>query len=211
MWLWHAVDDGSANSRGSNRNVQRKGSSRLTPPSTTTSTLRIAISNLPSTGSSRNQTYIGTEPKAVGTAPAAPVPREAARSGTARAPCAAGARGSSLDPRLLDAGNDLELAAAAGAALDLDAEHALQAPCPAHRHMSGRRWRGRIRGRPLRRTPAPLRGRHRRAPPAVRANTPWNLVIGIRGGGTSAASRAIRSGGSSTMCVVPSRHGVLSA
>jgi hypothetical protein len=32
----------------------------------------------------------------------------------------------------------------------------------------------------------------------------------MRGGGTSAASRAIRSSGSSTMCVVPSRYGVLS-
>src|SRR5690606_31210814 len=36
------------------------------------------------------------------------------------------------DLRLLDAGDDLELAAATGAALDLDAEHALQAPRPVH-------------------------------------------------------------------------------
>lgn len=32
----------------------------------------------------------------------------------------------------------------------------------------------------------------------------------IRSGGTSAARRAIRSSGSSTMCVVPSRYGVFS-
>ena len=36
-------------------------------------------------------------------------------------------------------GEDLELAAAAGAALDLDAEHALQALRPVHRHLSRRR------------------------------------------------------------------------
>lgn len=42
------------------------------------------------------------------------------------------------------------------------------------------------------------------------ANTPWNRVRCIRGGGTSAASLAIRSSGSSTMCVVPSRYGALS-
>jgi hypothetical protein len=42
------------------------------------------------------------------------------------------------------------------------------------------------------------------------ANTPWNLVRCIRGSGTSAASLAIRSSGSSTMCVVPSRYGALS-
>ena len=32
--------------------------------------------------------------------------------------------------------------------------------------------------------------------------------LDIRGGGTNAARRAIRSSGSSTMCVVPSRYGV---
>lgn len=32
-----------------------------------------------------------------------------------------------------------------------------------------------------------------------------------RGGGTSAARRAIKSSGSSTICVVPSRYGVFSA
>jgi hypothetical protein len=42
------------------------------------------------------------------------------------------------------------------------------------------------------------------------ANTPWYRVRCIRGGGTSAASLAIRSSGSSTMCVVPSRYGVFS-
>ena len=40
MWLWRAVDDEGANNRDSNRNVQRKGLSRHTPPSTTTSALR---------------------------------------------------------------------------------------------------------------------------------------------------------------------------
>ncbi len=35
-------------------------------------------------------------------------------------------------------------------------------------------------------------------------NTPWNWVRCIRDGGTSAASRALRSSGSRTICVVPS-------
>ncbi len=38
------------------------------------------------------------------------------------------------------------------------------------------------------------------------ANTPWTLVKCMRGGGTSAADRAIRSSGSGTMCVW-CRHG----
>ncbi len=42
------------------------------------------------------------------------------------------------------------------------------------------------------------------------ANTPWYLVKCIRGGGTSATRRAIRSRGSRTTCVVPSRYGVFS-
>jgi hypothetical protein len=42
---------------------------------------------------------------------------------------------------------------------------------------------------------------------ACAANTPWNLVKCTRGGGTSAAKRAMKSKGSSTMCVVPSRYG----
>jgi hypothetical protein len=37
--------------------------------------------------------------------------------------------------RLLNAGDDLEPTAAARTALDLNAEHALQAPRPAHRHV----------------------------------------------------------------------------
>ena len=41
------------------------------------------------------------------------------------------------------------------------------------------------------------------------AKTPWYPVRCIRGGGTSAVRRAIRSSGSSTMCVVPSWYGVL--
>jgi transposase-like protein len=39
--IW-SFDDGSANNRGSSRSVQRKGFSRLTPPSTTTSTFKDA-------------------------------------------------------------------------------------------------------------------------------------------------------------------------
>src|SRR5580692_6325461 len=66
--------------------------------------------------------------------------------------------------RLLDAGDDLQLPAAARAALYLDTEHSLQPSCPAHRHMPWRRWLGRISARHRRRrcTPAPLRRRHRR-------------------------------------------------
>jgi transposase-like protein len=40
MWLWRAVDDGSESNSGSSLNVQRKGFSQLTPPSTTTSTFK---------------------------------------------------------------------------------------------------------------------------------------------------------------------------
>src|SRR5580692_9334962 len=61
--------------------------------------------------------------------------------------------------RLLDAGDDLQLATAARAALDLYTEHSLQPSCPAHRHMPGRRRLDRISPRHRRRrcTPAPLR------------------------------------------------------
>src|SRR5271167_5016963 len=61
--------------------------------------------------------------------------------------------------RLLDAGDDLQLPAAARAALDLYTEHSLQPSCPAHRHMPGRRRLDRISPRHRRRrcTPAPLR------------------------------------------------------
>ena len=40
------------------------------------------------------------------------------------------------------------------------------------------------------------------------ANTPWNLVKFTLGLGTSAASLAMKSSGSNTTCVVPSRQGV---
>src|SRR5271170_5137429 len=65
--------------------------------------------------------------------------------------------------RLLDAGDDLQLPAAARAALDLDTEHSLQPSCPAHPHMPRRRGLDRIspRHRRPRCTPAPLRRRHR--------------------------------------------------
>src|SRR5271167_4355955 len=53
--------------------------------------------------------------------------------------------------RLLDAGDDLQLPAAARAALDLDTEHSLQPSCPAHRHMPGRRRLDRISPRHRRR------------------------------------------------------------
>jgi len=42
------------------------------------------------------------------------------------------------------------------------------------------------------------------------ANTPWNRVRLTLGFGTSAAKRAMKSSGSKTTCVVPSRQGVLS-
>jgi hypothetical protein len=65
--------------------------------------------------------------------------------------------------RLLDAGDDLELSTTARAALDLYAEHSLQPSRPAHRHMPWRRRLGRFSARyqRLRRTPAPMRRRHR--------------------------------------------------
>ena len=43
------------------------------------------------------------------------------------------------------------------------------------------------------------------------ANTPWKRVRLTRGLGTKATSRAIKSIGSKTTCVVPSRYGVLSS
>jgi hypothetical protein len=43
---------------------------------------------------------------------------------------------------------------------------------------------------------------------ALAANTPWYLVKWTRGGGTSAARRAMKSKGSSRMSLVPSRYGV---
>ncbi len=71
--------------------------------------------------------------------------------------------------RLLDAGDDLQLATAARAALDLYTEHSLQPSCPAHRHMPGRRRLDRISPRHRRRrcTPAPLH----------RSRTPWPLSM----------------------------------
>jgi len=45
---------------------------------------------------------------------------------------------------------------------------------------------------------------------AFGANTPWKRVRWARGGGTSAASLAMKSTGSHSTCVVPLRHGVLS-
>jgi hypothetical protein len=41
--------------------------------------------------------------------------------------------------QFLDARDELWLTATAGAVLDFNAEHALQAPHPVHRHMPGRR------------------------------------------------------------------------
>jgi hypothetical protein len=45
---------------------------------------------------------------------------------------------------------------------------------------------------------------------AFGANTPWKRVRCARGGGTSAASLAMKSTASHSTCVVPFRHGVLS-
>ncbi len=61
------------------------------------------------------------------------------------------------DLRLRDAGNDLELAATANAALDLDAKHALKPSRPVHHHMPRGRPLGRISCRHWRlwRAPAP--------------------------------------------------------
>src|SRR5271156_4310015 len=62
--------------------------------------------------------------------------------------------------RLLDAGDDLQLASAAPAALDLYTEHSLQPSCPAHRHMPGRRRLDRISPRHRRHGPIVPCGKH---------------------------------------------------
>src|ERR1700678_1078178 len=81
--------------------------------------------------------------------------------------------------RLLDAGDDLQLATAARAALDLYTEHSLQPSCPAHRHMPGRRRLDRISPRHRRRrcTTAPLRRRHRRPIIAVRGKHDYPMEL----------------------------------
>jgi hypothetical protein len=73
------------------------------------------------------------------------------------------------DLRLLDAGDDLEPAATADAALDLDTKDSLEPPCPVHGHVFGRQPPGRIGSWScLRSTDAPVRGRHGSAQFAVR-------------------------------------------
>jgi hypothetical protein len=67
-----------------------------------------------------------------------------------------------------------------------------------------------IRGRLLRRPRPRCAGVTAARSLLCGANTPWKRVRCMRGGGTSAARRAIRSSGSSTMWVVPSRYGVFS-
>jgi hypothetical protein len=108
--------------------------------------------------------------------------------------------------RLLDAGDHLERPAAAGAGVDLDAKDALEALRPAHPDVArDDQWVScLIRTLPFA-AHSPMRRRHRCAKLAVRGEHPMKPVRCIRGGGISAAKRAIRSSGSSTMCVVPSR------
>jgi hypothetical protein len=77
-------------------------------------------------------------------------------------------------------GEDLELAAAAGAALDLDAEHALQALRPVHRHLSRRRLAN--RGTTSRSGAAPWTR-------TLRASDCPEAVIGIWARGHIAATR----------------------
>jgi hypothetical protein len=100
----------------------------------------------------------------------------------------------------------LKRPAAAHAQLDLNPEHALQAPRPSQPN-SFRRWLLRRRSA-LARTRPSSRRRDRRAQRRVRCEHAVKSRQVHRGGGASAASRATKSSGSSTMCVVPFRYGV---
>jgi len=85
--------------------------------------------------------------------------------------------------RILDGGDDPELTAAFRAGFDVDGEYPLKALHPTHRG-----------------GPRCLK---------LGAKTPWNRVRFNLGRGTRAASRAIKSSGSSTTWVEPSRNGCL--
>jgi hypothetical protein len=134
--------------------------------------------------------------------------------------------------RLLDAGDDAQLAAAVPAGVighipvpdrfaaafgranrqscrlvDVDGEHALEALRPGAAPLAvGGRCRPVRAGRVGRGGAGTIRARSGLAG----ANTPWDRVRWARGLGTSAARRAMKSSGSKITCVVPSRSGVFS-
>ncbi len=129
-----------------------------------------------------------------------------------------------LDHRLLkDRRNDLQLAAAVRAVLQIEFEHALEQPRPAQPHRPMVRtvrlalggWRG-VRGR------LGLLRHHQRAQLGVGGQQPARRGSGSgavaavapategRSSIARAASRCMNSSGDITRCVVPSRHGVLS-
>jgi len=137
-----------------------------------------------------------------------------------------------------DAGHDPHRAAAVAARAHVDVEDALEALCPGHRtpalngaavvdvgpgrcHVGGwpfaaPRWRQLRAQLRVWRTNSPganlnsrrLARRAKGRMPVVK--TPWKRVRCARGGGTSAASLAMKSTGSKSTCVVPFFHGVLS-
>ena len=99
------------------------------------------------------------------------------------------AREDALDElRLFDTRDDLQLPAAAPARLDLDREYALEPLCPPHRDVFRHGPLGGLLGVPCATATAGRVIAARRAWCA--ANTPWYLVVCMRGGGTSAARRA---------------------
>ena len=115
------------------------------------------------------------------------------------------------DLRVLDARDDAHRPTAGRADLDIDPKDPLEALCPSHRGAAFN-WRSllQICAAGMLAAPAPPRRGHPRAVVAVGANTPWKRVRLTRGGGTSAARRAMQSSGSNMTCVVPSRYGVFS-
>ena len=131
-----------------------------------------------------------------------------ARHSGGREACPAAAFAEDLhdQDRILDAGDDAHRPAIHRAGLDVDAEHALQALRPSHRRPA------------LGRGPVVCLGRcfasSALAPPGLGHLEPVGRCSGptrrgkrvrfTRGSGTSAASRARKSSGSKSTCVVPS-------
>ena len=118
--------------------------------------------------------------------------------------------------RFLDAGDDPHGATAVDAGGDVDGKDPLEV-CA---QLIERRFSSGLRGASFALASAGSTAASCRLPrpegvncarrAAFGANTPWKRVRWARGGGTSAASLAMKSTGSHSTCVVPLRHGVLS-
>ena len=107
--------------------------------------------------------------------------------------------------RIFDARNHLDRTAAVVTGLDIDLEHALQPLRPCHRNVAG--WR-RISSSPGL-APAALGRRHLFLPPVIRRkDAVVACEVDARRRLPKAARRAIKSKGSKTTSVVPSRYGV---